>query len=612
MANEEIAYKVSVETGDGAKSLSDLKREFKEAQKSLSGLQQGTKEYTEALKKLGGARDDIKRLNEEINVFAGGEGQLKAVGNAVSGLASGFSAAQGAMSLMGSDSEDLQKTLVKLQAVMAFQQGIQGLEGIGDAFQDLWKVIRANPLGAILAGLAALVAVGVLLYQSMDKSSASTKELNKQLEKQKAATETLSRTIGREIDILTAQGESQEKIIKKKRELINAQIAEIETSIKLHQSKLRDIQDNDGIWEGMLRIQEAGLRKLGFDKEANAVANAIQAEKQSRMKEDIEAIKKEKEDLLDLKNTIKVLDAEEVNIKKEQSKKFKEEYDKRLADEIDFHNKSFAQFLKDAELKKALREKEAAEIEKINKTAEDKIASNMAKMEADRMAQAELNLIRQQYDLQSQIDFLNVQRDIELEHFEGTELEKALIIERYDKQVKDAKEASINSQIDAYQQLGQATMQIADLVFAHQMKQAEGNASKQRQIAQRQFKVNKALGIVNATIDGIQAVQKALNNPYPLNIILAAASGIAAAANIAKISSTKFDGGGASGGGGGVGDVPSPPNIAPPSQGSTALNADGTVKNNNTSTPTIKAVVVETDITKTQNKVSTIESNSRL
>jgi len=169
MAKEEIAYKVSVETGDGAKSLSDLKREFKEAQKSLSGLQQGTKEYTEALKKLGGARDDIKRLNEEINVFAGGEGQLKAVGNAVSGLASGFSAAQGAMSLMGSDSEDLQKTLVKLQAVMAFQQGIQGLEGLGDAFQDLWKVIRANPLGAILAGLAALVAVGVLLYQQWIK-----------------------------------------------------------------------------------------------------------------------------------------------------------------------------------------------------------------------------------------------------------------------------------------------------------------------------------------------------------------------------------------------------------------------------------------------------------
>ena len=53
--------------------------------------------------------------------------------------------------------------------------------------------------------------------------------------------------------------------------------------------------------------------------------------------------------------------------------------------------------------------------------------------------------------------------------------------------------------------------------------------------------------------------------------------------------------------------------LAPPSSGSTSLNADGTIKaamGNNQ--PTVKAVVVETDITKSQKRVNTIEERASL
>ena len=171
-----------------------------------------------------------------------------------------------------------------------------------------------------------------------------------------------------------------------------------------------------------------------------------------------------------------------------------------------------------------------------------------------------------------------------------------------------------NAALEA-QQLIAATQALTDLAFAHQLKQAQGNAKKEREIRKKQFQVNKAFGIANSVIDGVQAVQKALNNPYPLNIILAVASGIMATANTVKIASTKFDDGGAGvsgdGGGGavnlgaGAGGVP----INAPSNASTQLNQDGTV---NSGIKDQKVYVVESEITDKQKSVVKIEQNAKI
>src|SRR3990167_4016489 len=106
----------------------------------------------------------------------------------------------------------------------------------------------------------------------------------------------------------------------------------------------------------------------------------------------------------------------------------------------------------------------------------------------------------------------------------------------YDAQLNAIKE---NMDVEAAQAL-------TDLYFAHQLKKNKGNAAAELEIRKKQFKVNKAFGIVSAVVDGVGAVQKALNNPYPLNLILAVLSGVLAAANVAKIASSKFEGGEAS------------------------------------------------------------------
>lgn len=70
---------------------------------------------------------------------------------------------------------------------------------------------------------------------------------------------------------------------------------------------------------------------------------------------------------------------------------------------------------------------------------------------------------------------------------------------------------------------------------------AQLSSSENKKLAQ----IGKAAAIVQATIDGVLAVQKTMaETPYPYNIPLAAAQAALAAANVAQIASTGFRTGG--------------------------------------------------------------------
>lgn len=554
MADEEIIIDVKFETGEAAKSLKELKQEYKEQQKELNGLEVGSKKYIEQLQKLGAIKDQIGDLNAEIKAF-NPEGKIQAFGNVVGGLASGFQAAQGAAALFGDESENVQKALLKVQAVMAFSEGIKGIVGLQDGFTVLWNIIKANPLAAVFTALSAIATAAVLIYDSIDRTSESTKALTKELAQQEEITKALTSQMNREIELLTAQGASQTEIINLKEKLIKQQLLELETAIKLHQSKVQEVLDNNSVYESMLSVQEALYRKLGFEQAADAIAKQIQVSKMERAQEDIDAIKKQKEELLDLQNKIQVFEAEKVQIAKNRNEQIKASDD----------------------------EHEVKYIEKLSS--------------------GELKNLR----VQNEIDTTNAIIAVDDSYYSG----------KLDKEMKHqaAMQTLRENAAQEARQLIAATQALTDLAFSHQLKQAQGNAKKEREIRKKQFQVNKAFGIANSVIDGVQAVQKALNNPYPLNIILAVASGIMATANTVKIASTKFeDGGGAgdAGGGGGAvnlgagaGGVP----INAPSNASTQLNQDGTVNNG---VKDQKVYVVESEMTDKQKSVVKIEQNAKI
>jgi len=190
--------------------------------------------------------------------------------------------------------------------------------------------------------------------------------------------------------------------------------------------------------------------------------------------------------------------------------------------------------------------------------------------------------------------------------------------------LKAKKLAQFGEVMDAGSNVLNSLSALNDAAMEAQLAGAEGNEKKQEQIRKKAFERNKALQISMAVMSGIQGVVNALTAqsviPEPFGTILKAVNavviGATTVANIAKIKSTKYTGSGGGGGGtgttGSVGSSASSqmPNISMFGQ-SNDLNSLTSAKSVE-SQPVVKAVVVESDITQTQQRVRTIEERSAL
>lgn len=152
---------------------------------------------------------------------------------------------------------------------------------------------------------------------------------------------------------------------------------------------------------------------------------------------------------------------------------------------------------------------------------------------------------------------------------------------------------------------------LSDAFFNAQLANASGNSKRQLDIAKKQFNINKAFQIAQATMDGYKAFTVNLAAyPAPFGAIAAGIAAVAAAANVAKIASTKFDGGNATASSGPeTGGISAPPPPAP-----SVPNQNGfqtTVINNNGSDGDRRIYVVETDMTETQGQVGKLVRQSK-
>src|SRR6185369_16983727 len=129
-------------TGDQAiAQINKLNQSAKDATLSTHKLaEQGTAD----LKKLEAATKSVNTQYDSLGSVQRAESVLKVS----EGIAGGFAAAQGAMALFGSESEELQKTLLKVQSALAISQGIkmvtEGVSHMGAAFDTLKKAILGN------------------------------------------------------------------------------------------------------------------------------------------------------------------------------------------------------------------------------------------------------------------------------------------------------------------------------------------------------------------------------------------------------------------------------------------------------------------------------------
>ena len=224
---QEIDINLNVNAEQADKSLGSLKRQLREAQQDVQTLADKfgatSAEAVNAAKRAAELKDrigDAKSLTEAFNPDA----KFKALSASLSGVAGGFAAYQGAMGLVGVESKDLEKQLLKVQSAMAIAQGFQALGEARDSFKQL-KAVAIDAFNGIKTaigstGIGLLVVAAGALYAYWDDIKAAVSGVSEEQKKLNAASQKNAdieneklKTINNQDNILKLQGKSEKEIL---------------------------------------------------------------------------------------------------------------------------------------------------------------------------------------------------------------------------------------------------------------------------------------------------------------------------------------------------------------------------------------------------------------
>ena len=239
-----------------------LRQEIKKYQSEVLAAEEGTEEWRQAIQKLGDAKHRLQDMNEMAKLATNDIGeQLSALSSVGSGVASAFGAVQGVMTLVGKDTDNLQKQMVKMQAVMAIVQGAQGIDGmikglkglsmtiktLGTNVKGLTQIMGKNGWLAVVLALAAALfklnqaiqngkALAVSYSHEIETLSNAMKEMLDINATNDAATE-------RQIKLMQAEGKTEADILQYK---LDQKLAEVQTAtekVDMAQAQIDDIDD---------------------------------------------------------------------------------------------------------------------------------------------------------------------------------------------------------------------------------------------------------------------------------------------------------------------------------------------------------------------------------
>jgi hypothetical protein len=227
---------IELEIQDNSKT---LKQQYKEAVKELQNMVAAYGEMSDeainAAKRAAELKDQIEDTNDLMKSFKG-EGTFVAMGKAMSSVASGFSAIEGGLALVGVESEKVQETMLRVQAAMALAQGLEGLEDAGRAFtllgtkakvalQGIKTELIATGIGAFVVALGTVVAYWDDIKGAVSGVSAEQEKLNKKTSANLKASEDKVNALNKQDNILKLQGKSE-------KDILNLKISALDTAIQ--------------------------------------------------------------------------------------------------------------------------------------------------------------------------------------------------------------------------------------------------------------------------------------------------------------------------------------------------------------------------------------------
>jgi hypothetical protein len=224
----------------GGNSVKSIREEIKQARQEAMQFTRDFGEFSpeaqKATQRLASLKDEMEDLNERVAGL--NPDRFQAIAGVIGGLASGIQAAQGAMALFGSESEDVQKTLAKVQGAMAFASGIQQLISMQNALAGVATMIKTQVVTAFstLKGAIAATGIGVLVIAigvAIEKMSAFA-------EAEKEAADEAERLYNSAQKVLSLNDVSNQKYINqlKARGKTEEEIYTASTEFQLRQIKL--------------------------------------------------------------------------------------------------------------------------------------------------------------------------------------------------------------------------------------------------------------------------------------------------------------------------------------------------------------------------------------
>jgi len=271
MAIEKI-IDVKVQSESAETAVKSLRTQFREAQQDVAELSAKfgatSDEAVKAAKRASELKDqigDAKALTDAFNPDA----KFKSLTSSLAGVAGGFSAVQGAMGLVGTESESVEKTLLKVQSAMALSTGLQQLGESADAFKQL-KAVALNALNSIKTAIGStgigllVIALGAVyaywddIKEAVSGVSEEQKQLNllsdQNFETEKAKLE----TIGNQDNILKLQGKTE-------KEILQIKIKQTDETIKDGEIRLKNqIASNKMAFDAETRNKEILQRLMRF------------------------------------------------------------------------------------------------------------------------------------------------------------------------------------------------------------------------------------------------------------------------------------------------------------------------------------------------------------
>jgi hypothetical protein len=581
---------------------------------------------------------DFEGAAESAQLFAGNLGKIdgKTISSSLKGLGSTVASVGGAFLKLGAQ--------ILLNPIFLIATIIAGVVAafvyLGNKlgwFEDIIKVLTAAFKPLIDAVKWFLDLMGLTSFAA-DESLAKTTAA---LEEEKEKRQEIIGQMDHKIALLDAEGKSTLALRIERNKYMQEEIANQEKLLKfmdnnfLNQTKLY----KETVKANKDKAQEIKVEEVKLNQEVIAEGKkAAEAQKQflldrlaaTRLIEDLrvgvmqDGIEKELE-----ANRLKYARLQEDTLKNE---KYNEQ--ERIAlnelyvKEAEQTAKNINQKYVDAEKKKQ------AELNKVIKDAQllraqeeedffalyDQNTRSAAQLEEDAIREKYFNLIEQakQYGLDTQELEKRQQEQIDKIQADARAKREAEEKAEFDRKVKIAEDytGSINN--------------LAETAFTIANRFGKQDEESKEKRAKRQFQVAKALQLSMAIMDGFKAVTTSLASspiaigpvPNPAGIASLAFAITTSLANIAKIASTQYgsksSGGGAGGGGGaamagGTATGGGTPSFSLFGQGNNMNTTGGAqdVENNNNQL-TVKAVVVESDVTSTQNKVKKMQENATL